>query len=197
MGFNSKNNHKRTDTSLSLEALIKAIDRQVDQVPHPYAAEGFAAYLDSGTEEHKNKGQQYIRFLLNKTAFALPLPNATEIDYLPEVTPLPNLPQWVLGICNLRGDIVSVVDLKQILHLESGGAGTAKKLILIRNDNISTAIIVDKVMGILSIGDQHNQIDSDLMENKVFSKFIQKVIGLGRQTVHLLDVDVLMTAIEI
>ncbi len=193
MGSNADKRRKPTDRIPSLEVLINRIDRQVDQVPHAYATAG----LGSRAEENKKQGRQYIRFILNSTVFAVPMQNAMEIDYVPEVTPLPNLPQWILGICNLRGDLVSVVDLRQIFDLKSGGADTAKKLILIQNEDISTAIIVDKIVGMLFADEQKTKIDTNTMANTPFSKFVRSTISLDRQTVHLLDVDVLMKAMAL
>lgn len=200
MDLNADKDRKGDDPKPSLEALIKAIDQQVDQVPALSTAEGFAAFLGGTAEDYQHKGEQYVRFMVNRIAFALPLKNALEIDYVPEVIPLPNLPQWVLGICNLRGDIVSVVDLNQILNLEPGDVDTVQKLMLIQNKDVSTAIIVDNIAGILFTKDQDGSDDpSEKSEemNGPFSRFVKDVIISGRQRVHLLDLDVLMAAIKI
>lgn len=198
MDLNAGKDRKKNDPAPSLEALIKSIDQQVDQVPGLSTAEGFAAFLGGTAEDYQQKGEQYVRFLVNNTAFALPLQNTLEIDYVPEVIPLPNLPPWVLGICNLRGDIVSVVDLKQILQLESWETDTIKKLILIQNKDISTAIIVDNIAGMLFT----NHLDkgdgkTKTKVNSPFTKFVKDVFISDRQSVHLLDLDALMAAIKI
>ncbi|KJS33638.1 MAG: hypothetical protein VR64_02620 [Desulfatitalea sp. BRH_c12] len=186
---------RQTDGTTALAELIKAIDRQADQVPQTLVAEGFEVLGSFSAREYK-RGRQYVRFYLNNTAFALPLKNALEIDYLPEVTPLPNLPRWVEGICNLRGTIVSVVDLKQILRLEEG-SHAVRKLILISNEDISTAIIVEKVAGMLFDDDAHKPIDKSAMTTAPFLHFVQEIIAYDGQPVYLLDVDVLMTALAI
>lgn len=180
-----------------LETLVATIDRKLGQVPSPYAIEGFAPFMGSDGQAQNQQGQHYIRFLINNTAFALPLQNALEIDYVPEITPLPNLPQWVLGICNLRGDIVSVIDLEQILKITRQDKGAAKKLLQIRNQDTSTAIMVDKVASMQHAENQDNQVDNDTMENKAFSPFVHEVFDLDGLPVHLLDVDALMAAIEL
>jgi purine-binding chemotaxis protein CheW len=179
-----------------LEQLINAIDQQVDQVPHLSPAEGLAAFLGERPEDFRQQGEKYVRFLIAGTTFALPLENTLEIDYFPDITPLPNLPQWVLGICNLRGDIVSVVDIKQIFKLSSKNVNRARKLVLIRNQNVSTAIVVDNVAGILVTHEQDHQNDTNPMAGKPFSKFVKNAMVSDRQTVYFLDLDVLMTALK-
>lgn len=199
--MNSNKDRRVTDTASdrapSLEALIKAIDHQVDQVPSLSTAEGFAAFLGGHAEDYQRRAKQYVRFVLDGNVFALPLQNALAIDYLPEVITLPNIPQWVLGICNLRGDIVSVVDIKQLFHLKQGGVDTDKKLILIRNKDIQTAIVVDNIAGMLAVNDHDSPDGNGSSADMPFSKFVKEVIISGRQTVYLLDPDILMTAIEV
>ena len=184
---------KKAGRAPSLEELINTIDRQIEQVAPLSAAEGFAAFLGGRAEDYQRKAGQCIRFFLGGTAFALPLQNTLGIEYSPEVIPLPNLPRWVLGICHLHGDIVSVVDIKQILHLTSA-TDTAGKLILIRNKDVRTSIIVDNLGGMLSVYDHDKKKPP---ENAAFYKFVKEALVSGRQTIHLLDLDVLMAAIKI
>jgi purine-binding chemotaxis protein CheW len=178
----------------SLEELIKAIDRQIDLVPSLSTDESIAAFPGGHAQDYPRKAGQYVRFLLGSTAFALPLQNTLEIDPSPDVVPLPNLPPWILGICNLRGDIVSVVDIKQILHLMPEENETAGKLILIRNKGVRTAIIVDNIGGMFSI---HDHDKKKPPENTAFTHFVKETLISGRQTIHFLDPDVLMAAIKI
>jgi purine-binding chemotaxis protein CheW len=197
MDANSKQCHTQARKPLTLEALIAAIDRRMDDVPSPYAAEGLAGFSGNQAQAHRQQERHYIRFLLDSTAFAFPLQNALEIDYVPNITPLPNLPQWVLGICNLRGDIVSVIDLKQVLQLTPKGAKVGQKLILIRNEDTSTAIMVDKVAGMRRWEDENSTDTKEAMKTTAFAPFVDWVIDIDGQSVHLLNVDALMKAIEI
>lgn len=180
-----------------LEKLIEAIDRQVEQVPHPYADETLQSFWGRRDRNYKKQGRQFIRFVLNGTAFALPLQNAMETDYVPGITPLPNVPEWVRGICNLRGDVVSVVELKQILQLEPGGDTTAGKLILIRHQDVKTAVLVDKVVGMISGEDSDEAKDRSQTAKTAASRFVHDVIHLDGESVHLLDVDALMREMKV
>lgn len=179
----------------SLEAMIRIIDRQVDQVPNAYAAAGLTGFLAEKTEAYKRLGQQYIRFFLGDTAFGVPLQNAKEIDYLPEVTPLPNLPQWVLGICSLRGDLVSVVDIGQVIGIETRHVDTVKKLILVQDEDVQTALLVDKIQGMMFVDEEHQQDDIRMAPG--LAEFVRIAVASDQQTVHLLDVQKVMGAIAL
>ena len=194
------NDHHKQGTSApmpSLEALIKSIDSQIDQMPHPHAVDGFENFWGSQVGEYRNPDQQSIRFELAGFQFAISLLNAVEIDYLPEITPLPKLPHWVLGITSLRGDIVSVVDLKPVLDLASEGQSAIKKLILIRNQDFSTAIVVDKIHGMLSEDENPKMAEHRTKAKPSFSGFVQGYVEINRQTVYLLNVDRVMKALEV
>lgn len=60
---------------------------------------------------------QIISFVLGETRYALPIDHVSEVIRRPQITPVPGLPSWLLGVTNLHGDIISVVDLVHFLEL--------------------------------------------------------------------------------
>jgi chemotaxis signal transduction protein len=110
---------------------------------------------------------------------------------------LPNLPKWVFGICNLRGDIISVVDLHQILQLPSENAYSFPYTAIIRNQHITTAILVEKIIGVFFDGDFESLAQSKSKETEPFSVYVQDSFAAQQETIHLLDVQALMAALEI
>lgn len=197
MGSDTEKTGREALQMPSLEALIDVIDRQVDRVPHPYATEGFAVSAGKADEEQKKKGRPYLRFYLNETIFAFPLQNALEIDYIPEITPLPNLPRWVRGICNLRGNIHSVVDLKQVLRLAPVNADPIRKLILMKSKDIQTAVLVDRISGTLNVDIHRHKTETAMSLDPACARFIRSAVVSGARTIHLLDVEELMAALTI
>ncbi len=78
---------------------------------------------------------------------------ALEISRRPDITPLPNLPDWVLGVSNIRGEIISITDLKFFFGLpiqKKNNAGTGKMVIILHNHEIKVGAVVDRVTGIFS-----------------------------------------------
>jgi purine-binding chemotaxis protein CheW len=197
MGSNAEKTGNDALQVPSLETLIDVIDRQVDLVPHPYATEGFAASADKEKEVKNKKHRSYLRFYLNETTFALPLQNTLQIEYLPEITPLPNLPRWVRGICNLRGQIYSVVELKQVFCLAQEVAAPIRKLIVMKSKDIQTAALVDRISGTLNV-DVHKQKKKVPMSlHPSCARFIHNVVDTGARTIYLLDVDELIAALAV
>ena len=134
-----------------LEELIAEIDRE--------AGERVKAF-DGDTEltEHLKSSKlvrykQYIRFFLNDILLAIPLSGALEISRQPAITPLPNLPDWIIGVSNIRGEIISVTDLKIFFGLpmqKINYAGSGKMVIILHNHEIKVGAVVDRVTGIFS-----------------------------------------------
>lgn len=197
MGSGAENKGNDALQMPSLEALIDIIDRQADRVPHPYATKGFAVSADKEDEGQKKKARPYLRFYLNETTFAFPLQNALEIDYLPEITPLPNLPHWVRGICNLRGNIFSVVDLKLVLRLAPVNTEPIRKLILMKSRDIQTAVLVDRISATLNIDVQRHKTEAAMSLHPACARFVRSVIVSGARTIHILDIDELMAALAV
>jgi purine-binding chemotaxis protein CheW len=70
-----------------------------------------------------------------------------EVYQLKDFTPLPGVPSFVLGIVNVRGQILSVVDLKNIFNLPDKGLGELNKVIILHNGRMEFGILADAVLG--------------------------------------------------
>jgi purine-binding chemotaxis protein CheW len=70
---------------------------------------------------------------------------------VPNITLVPNVPVWVRGITNRRGDILSVVDTRALLGVERLGAGSGRMLVVrLLDDSCSLGLLVDDVQQIVS-----------------------------------------------
>jgi purine-binding chemotaxis protein CheW len=97
-------------------------------------------------ETVRPESERFVVFYLDKETFAVPSKCVAEVDRLFAVTPVPNVPEWFLGISNLRGDIVSVVDLRAFWNKETKAPQKSKTIILRSvKDNLEIAFVVDKV----------------------------------------------------
>lgn len=96
---------------------------------------------------------KHVLARLGESYYALPMKNVQEIQQLPMVTYLPHLPEWVPGVCNLRGNIVSIVDLKQLLGFEATNFTSKTRLVVVRtgNQDLTTGLVVDEVVRITEV----------------------------------------------
>ena len=81
---------------------------------------------------------------------AIRMENVIEILTPPKITYVPNVPDWVVGVTNLRGDVVSVCDLRLFLGLERPATDADHRVVVVRSlrDETTTGLVVDAVEGI-------------------------------------------------
>jgi chemotaxis signal transduction protein len=172
--------------------LIGEIDRQLEKIAGPELIK------DENSEVWQRAStrlqNQFIRFSMENTIFALPLSSALEIGHRPNITPLPNLPGWILGISNIRGEIISFVNLKSFLGIPSSGTQVEKRFVIIHNHEMKIGIIVDKLLGIISL----DRIDSDIQSSPYregeIANYISGVALSGEQLLNILAIDKLMSS---
>jgi purine-binding chemotaxis protein CheW len=88
-----------------------------------------------------------IEFRLAAETYGVESTFVREVCPLEDFTPLPGAPPFVLGIVNVRGQILSVVDLKRFFNLPERGLGQLDKLIILRNDRMEFGILGDEILG--------------------------------------------------
>jgi hypothetical protein len=76
--------------------------------------------------------QLNVAFTLGGSGCAFPAEYALEVGQIPKITPVPNVPDWLAGVANRRGDILSVVDLRAFLELNKANRSAEGQLIVAR-----------------------------------------------------------------
>lgn len=90
---------------------------------------------------------EVVEFLLAHERYAIETEYIREILSLKEVTPLPCTPSFVLGIINIRGRILSVVDIKKFFNLPERSITNLDKIIIIHTDEMEIGILADNILG--------------------------------------------------
>jgi purine-binding chemotaxis protein CheW len=88
-----------------------------------------------------------ITFSLASETYAIESVFVREVYPLKAYTSLPGTPDFVLGIVNVRGQILSVINLKKFFHLPEAGIGELNKVIIVRNGRMEFGILADVVHG--------------------------------------------------
>lgn len=90
---------------------------------------------------------EVIEFVLAYERYAVESIHVREVYPLKDLTPLPGTPAHVLGIINLRGQILSVIDIKRFFDLPPKGLGNLDKVIVLRSDAMEFGILADQIIG--------------------------------------------------
>jgi purine-binding chemotaxis protein CheW len=94
---------------------------------------------------------EIIEFGLATERYGLESRFVREVYPLKELTPLPGVPPFVLGIVNIRGQILSIIDLKKFFDLPEKGLGQLNTLIILCNEQMEFGILADDLLGVRSI----------------------------------------------
>lgn len=90
---------------------------------------------------------EILEFLLAYERYGLEMSCVRETYPLKDLTPLPCTPPFVLGLINVRGEIVSVIDLKKFFDIPERGLTDLNKVIIVQNDEMTFGILADEILG--------------------------------------------------
>jgi len=101
--------------------------------------------------EAADAGIEVIEFLLAHERYAVASEYVREVYPLEDITPLPCTPAFVLGIVNLRGEILSVIDIKKFFDLPEKGLTNLNKVIVLESADMVFGIVADAISGVRRI----------------------------------------------
>ncbi len=110
-----------------------------------------ALALAKEDETDKQEFIEIIAFRLATETYGIETAFVREVYPLKEYTVLPGVPVFVLGIINVRGQIVSVIDLKKFFNLPEKGLGELNKVIVIQKEGMEFGILADIIQGTHSV----------------------------------------------
>jgi len=110
--------------------------------------------------EEKTSAQEQVEvveFLLAHERYAIESSYVREVYPLKDLTPLPCTPAFVLGIINVRGQILSIIDLKKFFDLPEKGLTDLNKVIVVHREGMAFGILADVILGVRRIAPQDIQ----------------------------------------
>ncbi len=122
-----------------------ALQMQLAQAQGQFRQEGASAQVPAVA------GEQYLVFSLADWELAVKAELVQGVERLGEIAPVPNVVSWVRGVINLRGSIVSVVDLRMFLNLEQLSSTPRTRLLSLQYKEMLICLVVDGVSEMLPI----------------------------------------------
>ncbi len=128
----------------------------------------------------------YLRFTLHKEYFAMPLLLVKEVIAYPEITTIPNTPKHFLGIMNLRGQIISVIDLRDKLNIKNE-FNPETTVIICDLQFCTIGIVVDSVDSVLNLKASDIKEKPEI-QGSVASEYITGIVNLDQTLILMIDV---------
>jgi len=132
--------------------------------------------------------QQFVTFKLDGLLFGIEVGRIQEVLSYQEMTPVPLAPPDVLGLINLRGQIVAAVDLRRRLGLSERAPGQRPVNVVVRDDNDVISLLVDEMGEVVEVGEESFELPPETMDrdSRVLIRGVHK---LGRRLMHVLDAE--------
>lgn len=129
-------------------------------------------------------------FRLGAARYAVPVKRVHEALWLPELTPIPQMPEDVAGVFNLRGRLVSVIDLGRRLGAASEPYRLKDQIVVLDSGRGLVGLIVNEILEVRDLNQAELSDAPDFTpagEGGTRPRFVQRVARLGEQLVAVLD----------
>ena len=129
---------------------------------------------------------KYVIFKLDKEYYGIPINNVIYIERMQETTRVPNGPNYLKGVINLRGEVIPLIDLRQKLNMETKETDNNSRIIVVLEEEIMIGLIVDSSSEVIEIDKDNIDNPPTSSENEELS-YIYGVGKTGERLVILLE----------
>lgn len=146
--------------------------------------------------QNDSSSLQCVTFTLEDETYGINVMQVQEVLREVEVAPVPGAPNYVLGIINLRGNVVSVIDARTRFGLQPKESDDMSRIIVIEAQQQILGILVDSVAEVVDV--DRDEIDTaPNVGNAETSKYIDGVVSRDEKLLILVDLNKLLTETEI
>ncbi|MFQ5901134.1 MAG: chemotaxis protein CheW [Thermodesulfobacteriota bacterium] len=144
--------------------------------------------------------KEYIQitvFNLSKEEYGLDIEQVYEVMRLQEIHPLPQAPEFIEGVINLRGYIIAVIDLRKRFNIEAIENNPKTRIIICKIKGMIVGLIVDKVSEVLSVSRENIKPTPRVVSVQIQTAYIAGVVRLGERVIILLNLEEILTKEDI
>jgi purine-binding chemotaxis protein CheW len=177
-----------------LDELIESIDHEVREVYH-HAALSTSRYPSLAYMEAT---ERYVIFAIANSLYAVHVTNILEIGRVPHITPIPNVPPWIPGVMNLRGEIISVIDLRVFLGMDETYQVDSSRMLVVRTsgEETTTSLVVDQVRGFVRL-DTKQMATAGMSLDDWVAPYLTGVFEYEDQVLAVMDLESFLLSPEI
>ena len=128
---------------------------------------------------------ELLEFRLAQERYAMETRHVDQVVPLRDITPLPGTPAFLLGIVNVRGRILPVIDIRRFFDLPQQGLTDLHRIIMVRSDELELGVLADAITGLRAVPVADLQVSLPTLEG-IRSDYLKGVIA---DRVAVLDFD--------
>jgi purine-binding chemotaxis protein CheW len=148
------------------------------------------------SELDEDAANQYLTFLLAGEEYGVDILKVQEIRGWEQPTMLPNTVDYVLGVINLRGTVVPIIDLRRRFSMEKSQFGQTTVVVVVKvasaDKERTIGIVVDAVSEVYNVSDEQIRPAPDL-GGAISTEFVKGLATMDEKMIILLDIDKLIT----
>ncbi len=138
---------------------------------------------------------QWVTFKLENEKYGVNVMQVQEVLRMTDIAPVPGAPHYVVGIVNLRGNVVTVIDTRTRFGLMPREADDDTRIIVIEAEGQVVGILVDSVAEVIELRGSEIETTPNV-GNEESSKFIRGVTSQEGELIILIDLNKLLTEEE-
>lgn len=146
-------------------------------------------------EEEDTQEGRFLTFSLGSESYGIEIRYVTEIIGIQPITEIPELPDYIRGIINLRGKIIPVMDVRLRFKKEPKEYNDRTCVIVVDIRDVSVGLIVDSVSEVLMIAEQ-DIVEPPQINRGSSNRYIKNIGKVGNDVKLLLDCDKLLSENE-
>jgi purine-binding chemotaxis protein CheW len=146
----------------------------------------------SNNNQKQNEPIQWVTFRLGDELYGINVMQVQEVLRMPDIVPVPGAQNYVIGIINLRGNVVTVIDLRNRFGLPPRDSEDSTRIIIIEADDQVIGIMVDSVAEVVELRSSEIEM-APSVGNEESARYIQGVCSRGGVLLILVDLNKLFT----
>lgn len=137
--------------------------------------------------------EKSVVFTCGHEEYAVPVEKVVSIEKLEHVTPIPHLPNYLLGFTRARGELIPVIDLGRILYNQPN-SGEHVRIIILNTDLVNYGLVVGEAREILDL--DQSIIKQVGLVNYAKTKYFTAVANLEDRMITCVDPNILVNSLE-
>jgi len=148
-------------------------------------------------DNNKNSLEKYLTFVIDKEVYGVEILKVREIVAMMHISKVPLVPHYVKGVINLRGKVITVVDMREKLGMEPIEYNVHTTIIIIDIENLSIGFIVDETKEVLKLS-KDELMPPPKFGTSIDTSFLKAMVKItDEQMVMMVDLEKLFNVDEL
>ncbi|MBU2514580.1 chemotaxis protein CheW [bacterium] len=138
-------------------------------------------------DEDTQKGK-YLSFHVGRESYGIEIKHVKEIIVMQEITEVPDMPESFIGVINLRGKVISIIDFRKFFKMEAREYDNRTSIIVVEIGEVPVGVVVDTVSEVFDIPEE-NIDPPPRTHSGISSKYIKGIGKIGNNVRILLNIE--------